>query len=132
MGRYIECEINNESLIVWKYKLGEQPSEMHRINTEWEIGEYQLMRYIEPENFEDLLDCEYITKDEVKEEDTWFDGDVLILVRDDIPKLRAKVQSLKVSQEANPEKWFITMIENSIKFMEMYSQQDRFIFEGEF
>jgi len=81
MGRYIGCEVNGESLDVYKYGLGEQSSEMYRISEELRIGEYHLISYTYDEET-DEASYEYI--DESSED---VDGDILILDRTDIEKL---------------------------------------------
>ncbi len=47
MSRYIECKFDSGYQIVWKYKLGEQASEMCRISTELGVGEYHQISEIE-------------------------------------------------------------------------------------
>ena len=53
MGRYITCKVGNEYKNVWKYGLGIQASEMHRVNTELGIGEYHPIQYEDNGDSED-------------------------------------------------------------------------------
>ena len=126
MGRYINCKIGNKYEMVWKYGLGVQDSEMHRISTELGIGEYHLIRYMDDESEEDLK-YEYVLEDQ-----TDVDGDILILSRSDVEKLEVQIESLKKADMANANEWFIAMTEAIRDFIVEHSEQDRFVFEGEF
>ncbi|MDJ0724204.1 MAG: hypothetical protein QNJ38_03745 [Prochloraceae cyanobacterium] len=125
MGRYINCQIGDEYEIVWKYGFGVQNSEMHRINTELGIGQYHLIRYLEDENEDD--EYEYLS-----EAETDVDGDILILSKGDVQKLEEQLELLKNSDRGDRDKWFIAMLEAIINFIREHSEQDTFIFEGEF
>ena len=77
MGRHIRCKFSSNTEKnnrygyehVWKYRLGSQPSEMHRIYDELGIGKYAL-------------------KSDANE-------DVLVLNRSDIEKLEKEIDRLK-------------------------------------
>ena len=130
MGRYINCKIGDKYEIVWKYGLGVQASEMRRISTELDIGEYHLIRYMDDESEEegeDNFKYEYVPEDQ-----TDVDGDVLILSRSDVEKLKIQIQSLKKADTSNANGWFIAMTEAIRDFMVEHLEQDSFIFEGDF
>jgi hypothetical protein len=133
MGRYIECKIGNEYETVWKYEFGVQDSEMHRISTELGIGEYHMVRHVYDESDKDGgedVKYEYVSEDYEDHMDV--DGDVLILTRSDIEKLEMQIQSLKKADASNADEWFIGMTEAIRDFIIEHSEQDRFVFEGEF
>jgi hypothetical protein len=128
VGRYINCKIGNEYEIVWKYGFGVQDSEMYRIATELGIGEYHLIRYVDDENGkEDDFIIEYVLEDQ-----TDVDGDVLILSRSDLGKLEEQIQALRKTNLTNSDEWFVAMLEAIQDFIVEHSEQERFIFEGEF
>ncbi|MDB9517340.1 hypothetical protein PN466_10315 [Roseofilum reptotaenium CS-1145] len=98
MGRYINCKVNDDYKIVWKYGLGTQASEMYRISTELGIGEYHMIRYVENETGENY---EYINFNISINNSP---GDVLILTRDDIDKIDRQIQLLKKSDKHGDNK----------------------------
>jgi hypothetical protein len=130
MGRYIGCKIGDEYETVWKYGFGVQDSEMNRISTELGIGEYHMVRHVYDESEED--DGEDVKYEYVSEEHMDVDGDVLILTRSDIERLEMQIQSLKKADASNADEWFIAMTEAIRDFIIEHSEQDRFVFEGEF
>jgi hypothetical protein len=125
MGRYISCKIGEEYETVWKYGFGVQNSEMYRICEELGIGEYYWVRY---SGTEEDPQYEYVSEDEMED----VDGDILILNRQDLDKLEQKIHLLKNSTPADTDQWFIAMLETIRDFMREHSEQDQFIFEGEF
>ncbi len=120
MGRYIECQVGREYEIVWKYGFGVQNSEMMRIHTELGLGEYHLIQYDEEE-------YQYVPEDEMD-----VDGDILILDRKDIPKLKEQIQLCKGKEKTEADQWYIGMLEAICNFMVEHPEQDQFVFEGEF
>ena len=130
MGRYIRCKIGNESKIIYQYIAGRQKSEIYRINTELEIGEYQLMQldYVQAEG---LYRRKYTNKNEIVKENIWYDKDILILAKNDVYKLKEQVKLLKKHQKSMKYKYFIGMIEVIIEFMEFHTNIDKFVFEGD-
>jgi hypothetical protein len=128
MGRYINCKIGNEHEIVWKYRFGVQASDLHRISTELGIGEYHLIRYVDPKSKkeDEDFDYKYVTEDLT---DAY--GDVLILSRSDVEKLDTQIQALKEVSTSDTNSLFIAMTEAIRYFMVKNSERDRFIFEGE-
>ena len=139
MGRYISCKVGSEYETVWKYGLGIQNSDMYRISSELGIGEYHMIRYREPdeESDGDAASYDYITDAPFSEEtaiDDWedIDGDILILNKADIVALDCHLQRLQQLPEAHANRWFVGMIAAIRDFMVNHSDQDRFIFEGEF
>jgi hypothetical protein len=134
VGRYINCKIDDEYETVWKYGFGVQSSEMHRISTELGIGEYHLIRYLDDESDEEddgNLKYEYVPEAPTNSVND-VDGDILILDRSDVEKLEEQIQSLKKADMTNANEWFIAMVEAIRDFIVEHSEQDRFIFEGEF
>lgn len=127
MGRYINCKIADKYEMVWKYAFGEQNSEMYRISKELAVGEYHLIRYTEDS-------YEYVSEDDCifSENEMNVDGDILILRKNDIEKLQQQIQRLKHSDLGTDNQWFIAMVEGIINFMIEHSEQNNFIFEGEF
>lgn len=142
MGRYIQCQINGEFEIVWKYGLGAQPSEMYRIYEELGVGEYHpvLYNYKFSQNEEDqdglTYEYEYDDEDgltyEYVETGQVADGDILILNRKDIEELKKWLEVLKQDSEKSKDTWFIAMIEAIKNFMLRYPHQEEFVLEGEF
>jgi hypothetical protein len=137
VGRYINCKIGDEYETVWKYGFGVQNSEMHRITTELGIGEYHVIRYIYDDETEECNPnlYEYVPKDRIEVDengDLNVDGDILILSRSDLEKLEEQIQSLKKTDLSEGNEWFIAMIEAIRDFIVEHSEQDRFVFAGEF
>jgi hypothetical protein len=99
MGRYINCEVNGESETVYKYVLGIQISEMHRISTELGIGEYHLIRnaYNEDDYENEEDDAQKPAYEYVDEQSDDVDGDILILRRSDIEKLNENIDVLEAN-----------------------------------
>jgi len=104
---------------------------MYRISTELGIGEYHLIGYVhnEDEEYSDSGTIEYI--DEPSED---VEGDILILMRSDIPKLTEQISLLKagLDNREDEEEFYIAMIESICSFMNEHSQLDKFTFIGEF
>jgi hypothetical protein len=136
MGRYINCEVNGESETVYKYALGVQISEMHRISTELGIGEYHLIRYAYNEDDDENEDNQKPVYEYVDEQSDDVDGDILILRRSDIEKLNENIAILEASLESGEkdeeDKFYIAMIKAIRYFMIRYLNQEKFIFVGEF
>jgi hypothetical protein len=140
MGRYISCKVGDEYETVWKYELGVQSSEIYRISSELGIGEYHMIRYREPDkgdNGENAAGYDYITDAPFSEEiaiDDWedIDGDILILKKTDVIALDQHLQRLQQLPEAHAHHYFLGMIVAIRNFMVNHSDQDQFIFEGEF
>jgi hypothetical protein len=103
MSRSIGCEINGHYQIVWQYRFA-CPSDMHRISTQLNIGEYHQISGLE---------------------------DSLILVRSDVEKLEEQIQTLKAATAVNEDKWLIAMIEAFRDCIVANPEQDKFIFEGD-
>jgi hypothetical protein len=137
MGRYINCEVNGESETVYKYVLGVQISEMHRISTELRIGEYHLIRYTYNEDDEnEEEDTQKPAYEYVDEQSDDVDGDILILRRSDIEKLNESIDILEANlasdQKDEEDGFYIAMIKAIRYFMIRYLNQEKFIFVGEF
>lgn len=134
MGRYINCEVNGESETVYKYVLGVQISEMHRISTELGIGEYHLFRYAynedDDENEED--DAQKPAYEYVDEQSDDVDGDILILRRSDIGNLNENIDILEANKKDEEDEFYIAMIKAIRYFMIRYLNQEKFVFVGEF
>jgi hypothetical protein len=77
---------------------------MHRIATEFGIGQYEQIGGLE---------------------------DRLILVRSDVERLQVQIQVLKKTEMVHEDPWFITTIETIRDFMVANPEQDQFVFEGE-
>ncbi len=93
MGRYICC---GEDL-VWKYALGEQPSEMYRIHEELGIGEYTFNE----------------------------EGDTLILRRSDLELLDRALRELKLTQTQS-QNYFLDMIDAICDYMREHPDRGEF------
>ncbi len=128
MGRYIQCRVNGECHSVWKYRFALQKSEMYRISTELNIGEYYLIRYL-IENDETQPNYEYISKQEFNNS-MEIGGDILILNRNDSKQLEIAIEKLKQSS-SNKDEWYLGMLEAISNFMNQQKQQEQFIFHGE-
>jgi len=105
---------------------------MYRIATELGIGEYHLIGYVhnEDEEYSDSGTIEYI--DEPSED---VEGDILILLRSDIPKLTEQISILTADldhKKDKEEEFYLAMIESIRNFMNQHPKLDKFTFIGEF
>ena len=125
MSRYICCYIDGQWHDVWKYKLGVQPSEMYRIYEELGIGEYHPVGISYK-----TITSKFITTDsyEYQESRSGCSHDILILKKEDIPKLNLQLERLKNN---DMEKFYCDMIKSICVFMILHPEQKEFIFEGE-
>ncbi|MEM9215515.1 MAG: hypothetical protein AAGD25_14365 [Cyanobacteria bacterium P01_F01_bin.150] len=125
MSRYIECEIDGKSKIVYKY-LSSQPCEACRIYEEFGIGKYHFFWW----DYEDAGEDEGQPCYKYLPTRQGADGDVLILNRENLEALSSCLETLKadVSQAAR----YIWMIEAICDFMLKHPHQEEFTFESEF
>jgi hypothetical protein len=125
MGRYIRCEVDGKSEMVWKYLFGSQPSEAYRIYEELGIGEYHPVCY----------DYENGENDRVQPPYKYLPTrqgaplDILILNREDLEELSSCLETLKT--DGSKKAQYICMIEAIRDFVLKHPHQEKFIFESE-
>jgi hypothetical protein len=129
MGRYICCTVYSEDKTVLKYG-SDQKSEMHRINTEFNIGEFQMIQSDIDigDNNDTGLTYKYVSGNP---SEIHRDVDILTLNRSDIKKLELQIQSIRASQ-LTTEKWlFLGVVVTIRDFIVEHPEQDEFIFVGD-
>ena len=127
MGRYINCKIDGEWEIVWKYVFGAQSSEMYRIHEDLGLGEYH------PVCIEDRKDenGEYLYQ--YVESRSAADYDILILKQDDVVELNEWIEVLEGDTSLNKKnKHFIAMLKAMRNFMLARADREEIVFKGEF
>lgn len=142
MGRYIYCMINNEYETVWKYVLRKQESEMYRINEELRLGSYYIEDHYYPKTswlktFRRLRCLKRLSQFWLNRKVLHYypSTDLLILGRNDIPRLSRKLKRLKQInhiKKHDGDTFFLEMLEAILNFMLNHPKEERFIFESEF
>jgi hypothetical protein len=127
MGRYINCQINGEWKIVWKYGFGKQSSEMSRIYEELGVGEYHPVHIAYVEGSKGRVRTYAYVESRVGA-----DADILILRKKDIEDLGEWAEVLKEICKSDREKWFAAMVEAVYQFIIFHSDCEELVLEGEF